>query len=147
MAFENIKTTFQPIMSQTEPFQTYISDLRNMIARVEHRAMLATRKTAFGKFLGEVIVDPYAVYHPSDSAYWLEILSEAKKLNEDMYAKLYYVRGGGTILIPDPKFGFVFQPIIGKDGWQSRKLYDQAAQSLNQHAAAIITILAEAGPF
>jgi len=147
MAFENIKTNIKSIPPQSEPFQSAIMDLRNMIARVEYRAMQATRKTAFGAFLGEVIIDPYAIYHPSDSVYWLEILSEAKKLDEDIYAKLYYVRGGGTILIQGSKFGFTFQPIIGKDGWASRQLYEQATEMLNPHAAAIIRILMETAPF
>jgi len=147
MAFENIKTDFKPSAPQTEPFQSPIIDLRNMISRVEHRAIQATRKTAFGVFLGSVITDPYAIYHPSDSAYWLEILSEAKKIDEDIYAKLYYVRGGGTILIQGSKFGFTFQPIIGKDGWASRQLYEQATEMLNPHAAAIIRILMETAPF
>ncbi|MEA5092443.1 hypothetical protein SDC9_37456 [bioreactor metagenome] len=147
MAFENIKTDFKPSAPQTEPFQSPIIDLRNMISRVEHRAIQATRKTAFGDFMGGVIIDPYATYHPSDSAEWLEILSEAKKLDADIYAKLYYVRGGGTVLIPDPKFGFVFQPVIGKNGWSSRQLYGQATQLLNTYAAAIMRIIAEVGSF
>lgn len=147
MAFENIKTNVQLNVAQTEPFQSPITDLRNMIARVEHRAIQATRKTAFGDFMGGVIIDPYAAYHPSDSAEWLDILSEAKKIDADMYAKLYYVRGGGTVLIPDDKFGFVFQPIISGDGWASRQLYEQATEMLNSHAAAIIRILMETAPF
>ena len=146
MAFENIKTNQQQNIPQPEPFVNYIRDLRNMIARIEHRAK--RDKNGFGEFTGAVIVDPYAEYHPSDAMYWLEILSEARKLNEDMYTRLYYIRGGGTVLVPDARFGFAFEPIIGEYGWISIQFYDQEVQCLNEHAEQIMNLIVTAAqPF
>ncbi|MEG2765699.1 MAG: hypothetical protein RR910_08105 [Acidaminococcaceae bacterium] len=148
MAFENVKTNQQQNNAQPEQFASYVQDLRNMMARIEHRAMRAIRKSDFGEFASAAIIDPYAEYHPSDAMFWLDILSEARKLSEDMYARLYYVRGGGTVLVPDVRFGFVFEPIIGEYGWASRQFYDQEVQCLNEHAEQIMNLVAMAAqPF
>ena len=145
MAFENVKTQQQQNNLQSEPYTGYISDLRNMMARVEHRAMRMIRKNDFGEFAGAAIIDPYAEYHPSDSMLWLELMSEARKINEDIYQRLFYVRGGGTVLVANPQFGFIFKPVIGDYGWQSQEFYDNEKQCLNQYAKEIMSLLATLG--
>lgn len=140
MAFENIK---QQNGLKTELYAGYVQDLRNMMARIEHRAMRAIRKNDFGEFAGAVIIDPYSEYHPSDSALWLELLSEARKISEDIYQRLFYIRGGGTVLVSNPQFGFIFKPVIGEYGWQSQEFYDNEKQCLNEHGKEIMAIISE----
>ena len=140
MAFENIK---QQNGLKTELYAGYVQDLRNIMARIEHRAMRSIRKNNFGEFAGAAIIDPYAEYHPSDSMLWLELLSEARKINEDIYQRLFYVRGGGTVLVPNPQFGFIFKPVIGEYGWQSQEFYDNEKQCLNEHVKEIMAIISE----
>lgn len=147
MAFEGVKpkksvndknNTVLP-----EMYTGYVQDLRNMMARIEHRVMRSIRKNNFGEFAGAAIIDPYAEYHPSDSMLWLELLSEARKINEDVYQRLFYVRGGGTVLVPDEHFGFIFRPVIGDCGWPSREFYNQEKQCLNQYVQEIMAIVSE----
>lgn len=140
MAFENIK---QQNGLKTELYAGYVQDLRNMMARIEHRVMRSIRKNDFGEFAGAIIIDPYAEYHPSDSMLWLELLSEARKISEDIYQRLFYVRGGGTVLMPNPQFGFIFKPVIGEYGWQSQEFYDNEKQCLNEHGKEIMAIISE----
>lgn len=142
MAFENIK---QQNGLKTELYAGYVQDLRNMMARVEHRAMRSIRKNDFGEFAGAAIIDPYAEYHPSDSMLWLELMSEARKISKDIYQRLFYIRGGGTVLTPNPQFGFVFKPVIGDYGWQSQEFYNNEKQCLNQYAKEIMCLLAALG--
>jgi hypothetical protein len=141
LAFENVKTNQQQNDIHPEQFASYVQDLRNMMARIEHRAMRSIRKNAFGEFAGAIIIDPYAEYHPSDSMLWLELLSEARKISEDIYQRLYYIRGGGTVLIPDKQFGFLLKPIIGEYGWQSQEFYDNEKKCLNEYVREITNLL------
>ena len=141
LAFENVKTNQQQNDIHPEQFASYVQDLRNMMARIEHRAMRSIRKNNFGEFASAAIIDPYAEYHPSDSMLWLELLSEARKISEDIYQRLFYVRGGGTVLVPNPQFGFIFKPVIGEYGWQSQEFYDNEKQCLNEHGKEIMNLL------
>lgn len=91
--------------------------------------------------MGTVISDPYQRWHPQDSDLWLRLLSKAHGVNSELYAILDYLRGAGTILVKDSKFGYKLQPLINENAWQSFEQYQAESIYLQPYKNELIEIL------
>ncbi len=90
---------------------------------------------------GTVITDPYQQYHPQDTDLWLKLLSAANGVNPELYAILDYLRGAGTILVQNSKFGYKLQPLINENAWQSIEQYQAESIYLQPYKNELIEIL------
>ena len=129
--FEHVKpkTEVQPNPSEVSP---YLS----MIERVEQRAyaMLEREEQQVTAYAS---VDPFADLSPDDTDLWITELTE-------LYARLYYMRGGGTKLVRDYRWGYVLCPIVTGDnatGWLSIEQYEEEKHCLDGYAQQLISIL------
>lgn len=117
-----------------------------MLDRVEKRAMdVANEKHPYMMKLAggnPIIIDPYVNYAPADTQVWLDLFVKVHE-NRELYARLFFIRGAGTVLVNHPKWGYVFQPVIGHNGWSSMNEYNQEKQCLNDYQKIIIDILYE----
>ena len=136
--FEHVKPKAQakPKMSDTSP---YIS----MIERIEQRAyaMLEREEQQTTDY---ACVDPFADLSPEDSALWIVVLSKAREMDKEFYARLYYLRGGGTQLVQHYQWGYVLRPIITGDnatGWLSLAQYEEEKRCLDGYVQQLISIL------
>ncbi len=136
--FEHVKpkTEVQPNPSEVSP---YLS----MIERVEQRAyaMLEREEQQVTAYAS---VDPFADISPADSEVWIILLSKAREIDKELYARLYYMRGGGTKLVRDYRWGYVLCPIVTGDnatGWLSIEQYEEEKHCLDGYAQQLISIL------
>lgn len=140
MAFENVAGLNYAI-AYPEVYNSDIEELRNMLSRVEQRALVNIQNTDWGFLAGYVFIDPYAKWHVSDSALWLMLFAEAYKIDQDFAAILFYIRGGGTVLEKDKDFGYRLVPVIGECGWPSQDYYNQEKQWLNRYGDQLMMLL------
>ena len=136
--FEHVKpkTQTQPKMSDTSPYMS-------MIERIEQRAyaMLEREEQQTTDY---ACVDPFADLSPGDSELWIIALSKAREIDKEFYARLYYIRGGGTQLVRNYRWGYVLRPIITGDnatGWLSFAQYEEEKHCLDGYAQQLISIL------
>jgi hypothetical protein len=117
--------------------------ISQMVDRVEKRAMnIVNEKYPYMRDMTKaVIIDPYADYSPRDHLQWLSLLQRAEKINHELYARLFFLRGTGTTLVPNPKWGYIFQPVIGPNGWESLEQYNQEKNCLNDYGNQVIALL------
>lgn len=117
--------------------------INQMVERVEKRALdIVNEKYPYMRDMaGTVIIDPYADYSPEDHPQWLKLLQMAEQKNRELYARLFYLRGCGTKLIPNAQWGFIFQPVIGLNGWGSLEHYNQEKSCLNDYGQQVIELL------
>ena len=136
--FEHVKpkTEVQPNSSEVSP---YLS----MVERVEQRAyaMLEREEQQVTAYAS---VDPFADLSPDDSDLWITALTKAREMDKELYARLYYMRGGGTKLVRNDRWGYVLQPIITGDnatGWLNWEQYEEEKHCLDGYAQQLISIL------
>ena len=136
--FEHVKpkTEVQPNPSEVSP---YLS----MIERVGQRAyaMLEGEEQQVTAYAS---VDPCADISPADSEVWVILRSKAREIDRELYARLYYMRGGGTKLVRDYRWGYVLCPIVTGDnatGWLSIEQYEEERHCLDGYAQQLISIL------
>ena len=136
--FEHVKpkAQAQPKMSDTSPYMS-------MIERIEQRAyaMLEREEQQTTDY---ACVDPSADISPADSEIWIILLSKAREIDKEFYARLYYMRGGGTQLVRNERWGYVLRPIITGDnatGWLSLAQYEEEKRCLDGYAQQLISIL------
>ena len=117
--------------------------INQMIERVEKQAIdIVNEKYPYMRDMTQiVIIDPYVNHSPEDHLCWLELLQRAERQDRELYARLFYIRGCGTKLIPNDKWGFVFQPVIGVNGWDSIDQYNQEKTCLNGYSQQVIDLL------
>ncbi len=117
--------------------------INQMIERVEKRALdVVNEKYPYMRDLaGTVIIDPYADYSPDDHELWMDLLQRANTRSRELYARLFYIRGCGTKLIPNQQWGFIFQPVIGMNGWNNLEQYNQEKTCLNDYGQQVIELL------
>ena len=109
---------------QDRAFSTLDRNLRTMAGKSEN-----------------VFVDPYGSYSPDDSALWLKLFTMAG--DNELVAMLSFLRGVGTKLVPDKRWGHVIAPVIGADGWVSRDEYDREKVCLNAYRGRVVELLKE----
>lgn len=136
--FEHVKpkTEVQPNPSEVSP---YLS----MIERVEQRAyaMLEREEQQVTAYAS---VDPFADISPADSEVWIILLSKAREIDKEFYARLYYMRGGGTKLVRDYRWGYVLCPIVTGDnatGWLSIEQYEEEKRCLDGYVQQLVSLL------
>lgn len=136
--FEHVKpkAQAQPKMSDTSPYMS-------MIERIEQRAyaMLEREEQQTTDY---ACVDPSADISPADSEIWIILLSKAREIDKEFYARLYYMRGGGTQLVRHPKWGYILRPIITGDnasGWLSMEQYDTEKHCLDGYVRQLVSLL------
>ena len=73
------------------------------------------------KMASDIIVDPYGA---SDWQCWTELLDKARKRNVNLFQDLFMIRGCGTTLTENQKYGicrigwpYNFNPVIGHATW------------------------------
>ena len=117
--------------------------INQMIERVEKRALdVVNEKYPYMRDMaGTIIIDPYADHSPDDHMQWLTLLQMAEYRSRELYARLFYLRGCGTKLIPNQQWGFIFQPVIGVNGWDSLEQYNQEITCLNDYGQQVIELL------
>lgn len=136
--FEHVKpkAQAQPKMSDTSPYMS-------MIERIEQRAYAMLEREE-QRTTNYACVDPSADISPADSEIWIILLSKAREIDKEFYARLYYMRGGGTRLVRDYRWGYVLQPIITGDnatGWLSLAQYEEEKRCLDGYLQQLISIL------
>lgn len=90
---------------------------------------------------GVVIEDPYAEQDPAGVDLWLKLLCEARDVSLEFYAVLNYLRGTGTVLQTDPKFGYRLVPVISDEAWHSVDEYNHEKQYLQKWLPQLVDIL------
>lgn len=88
-------------------------------------------------FPGSVYCDEYGGY---DSDLWIELFILAGDISEDFARRLIYLRKAGCRLQKHKKFGYVIVPVIGKEGWESKEIYDNEKQCLFPYREDLIVI-------
>lgn len=91
--------------------------------------------------LGTVIRDPGAGYDSANSTRWLKILADARKINADFYYRLCWLRDVGCRLVPDVKFRYRLEPVIGAENWCSKSEWDKEKSCLAPYTKNLIEIL------
>ncbi len=123
-----------------------VEDIRNMIGRIEQRAMKSIKGKDFGMFAEAVYLDPYGELHPDDSMLWLELMGQARNqgdIGQDFFERLFVIRGGGAVMEPSAKFGYVIKPIIGVNGWPTLEEYNREKEPLNKYLKPLCRLLKE----
>ena len=136
--FEHVKAKAQaqPKMSDTSPYMS-------MIERVEQRAYAMLEREEL-QTTDYACVDPFVELSPEDSDAWIELLSKAREMDKEFYARLYYIRGGGTRLVRDYRWGYVLQPIItgnNATGWLNYEQYEEEKHCLDGYVQQLISLL------
>ena len=95
--------------------------------------------------IGMEIRDMYQEDHPEDHELWIELLSMAAEHSTMLYECLEWMRSVGTILVPDPRFGYRLKPIIdgGENAWKDEAQYKHEAAFLRPYQKTMINFLAK----
>jgi hypothetical protein len=129
--------------------QKEITPFQELLQRIEKRAMdvVCEKQPAVAELAGSnlIIIDPYGDYSPEDTTLWMDIFIKTYQ-NREFYARLFYIRGGGTKLVVNQRWGYIFQPVIGFNGWSSQEEYNLEKQCLNDYRDDVIKILRELRP-
>lgn len=137
--FDQLQTQPTP-----KPQLENLSPQMQLLERIERRAMAVVeeRHPYVRDLAGRnpVIIDPYVNESPQDSQDWLDLFIVAQK-NRELYARLFYLRGAGTRLVRNRQWGYVFQPVIGVNGWKSMEEYNQEKQCLNMYRDEVVALL------
>ena len=95
-----------------------------------------------------MVTDFYAEHSPEDSRLWLWLLSVAwhvdRRQGTDLMQRLAYIRGGGTVLLPDRRHGYIMRPILtGQEryGWNGMEHYRKEAACLLPFTKGICNLL------
>ena len=136
--FEHVKpkTQAQQKISDASPYMSMIERVeQRAYAMLEHEAQQTTHYAC---------VDPSMEISPEDSEAWIIVLSKAREMDKEFYARLYYIRGGGTKLVRNDRWGYVLQPIITGDnatGWLNWEQYEEEKHCLDGYVQQLISLL------
>ncbi len=124
--------------------QNTMNVFAQLLQKIEKRAMdVVNEKYPYMIDLvgnNPIIIDPYANYSPDDTKIWMEIFTIVHD-NRELYSRLFFIRGGGTRLIRNQQWGFILQPIISPDGWESIEQYNHEKQCLNDYKDDVVQLL------
>ena len=141
--FENVTppNNTQQLLQSIDKFE----QIKQILNRLEKRALevIEERYPYMHGLTQTVIIDPYIKYSPDDHKQWIAVLCKAESNNRELYSRLFYLRGTGTKLIRNKKWGFIFEPVIGQYGWDSMDLYKQEIACLNAYSNELIDLLQE----
>lgn len=87
------------------------------------------------KMAQNVIIDPYS--QQRDWKEWLELLSKAMQMDVGLYSYLFLIRGCGTNLVENTRYGltgqgwpYTFKPTISPDLWPTMELFNETMKDL-----------------
>ena len=137
---------FEHVQRKTEsapPKSSEVSPYMSLVERIEQRAyaMLSPEEQVASPYAS---VDPFADLSPGDSELWIIVLSKAREIDKEFYARLYYIRGGGTQLVRNYRWGYVLRPIITGDnasGWLSMEQYEAEKHCLDGYVQQLVSLL------
>ena len=137
--FEHVQRKIESAPPKSSEASPYMS----LVERIEQRAyaMLSPEEQAASPYAS---VDPFADLSPEDSELWIIVLSKAREIDKEFYARLYYIRGGGTQLVRNYRWGYVLRPIITGDnasGWLSMEQYDTEKHCLDDYVRQLVSLL------
>lgn len=96
--------------------------------------------------LGYIVRDTYTPNgtYAKDHRVWLKLLSNAYKEDINLYYKLSYLRGVGTIITINQNNGLRrLEPIIGTQGWIDMAEWEREKRCLISHVETLKKLLAE----
>ena len=136
---------FEHVKPKTQAQQKILdaSPYMSMIERIEQRAYARLEREE-QQTTDYACVDPSADISPADSEIWIILLSKARELDKEFYARLYYMRGGGTQLVRNDRWGYVLRPIITGDnatGWLNYEQYEEEKHCLDGYVQQLISLL------
>jgi hypothetical protein len=127
---------------ENKPNETPLTVLR----RVEEQALkqLQIEQPAAAELASKIIIDPGADISPEDSDLWLWLFAAAERVDMELYAGLFYIRGAGARLEKHMAYGYSIRPVIdpaGKKGWTSLEEYRRERQCLAAYRTKLIEML------
>nr|DAF05791.1 MAG TPA: hypothetical protein [Caudoviricetes sp.] len=136
---------FEHVKPKTQAQQKILdaSPYMSMIERIEQRAYARLEREE-QQTTDYACVDPSADISPADSEIWIILLSKAREFDKEFYARLYYMRGGGTQLVRNDRWGYVLRPIITGDnatGWLNYEQYEEEKHCLDGYVQQLISLL------
>lgn len=102
-----------------------------------------TSPPLIGSDLGYSYKDSYE-FSPNDSWLWIELFIITDKHNRELAKQLEIIRATGAILIINPQYGFVIQPVIdsnGQKGWKNVEQYNAERKYLMPYSNMLIESL------
>lgn len=141
--FDNIETKNKNISSINEPKK---SEYVSMMERVEKRAYEILQPTQ-KEMTETATLDPFSDCSPNDSEIWMHILFIARDIDYELYARLWYIRGGGTRLVTSQKWGYIMQPVVRSNnhgGWDSLQQYEKEKHCLDAYIQTVIKLMKDA---
>lgn len=141
--FDQVKPPLQMKMQTEQSLQDLNLQIQ-LLKRIEKRTMEVVEEKypymidLVGK--NPIIIDPYANYSPVDTKVWIDVFIAVQQKRE-LYARLFYIRGGGTKLIRNQRWGYVFEPVIGGYGWISFEEFQREIRCLDDYRDDVIAVL------
>lgn len=117
---------------------------RGLIERILKRTYMALAHPGEIDMGEAVLVDGYAARSPEDSDLWLTLIFKADEISNEFAARLYFIRAGGTRLVPDERWGYVMVPVITDGtvvGWDSREQYERERECLMIYKDELVKLL------
>ena len=122
----------------SESLSPPMSEIVPMVQRVEFAAMQEIQRTGKEK-LEACMPDPRYEEYPEDSFDWMMLFARARRIDANLAAVLYYLRGGGCRLCEDPKWG---ARILYEGPWTKEEL-SMARNELKKYSSDLQYLLAE----
>lgn len=124
------------------------SEIQTMVRRVEERIMTTVKNTVDARLFCHTFNDPYYMLSPEDSYEWACLIHAAKKISPEFSCHLLYIRGCGTRLIPDDRWGYILKPDIQPGGWESLDEWkEQTHLLLDKFQPELVKILTQMAKF
>lgn len=82
----------------------------------------------------------------ADSEAWTILLRTVFHRNRDLYGVLDAMRCEGTLLKANPRWGYTLEPLINRDHWPSKSVYDDFKKTwVVPYQGTLIALLKELG--
>ena len=118
------------------------NEINDMVSRVEKRAMAMIETDDYTW----MSVDPYYMKSPEDSTDWMCLYSKAQRVSQDFANVIWYIRGVGTRLQKNPRWGYVLVPDIQRGGWESEEHWNRDKHRLlDRYSDYLVDILGRLG--
>ncbi len=129
----------EPIPKNKKNIQSPIDKMHQ--AEVKAINDIIHTQPVLAELTNRVFEDFGAKLSPGDSELWLQLFTDADKVNTELAAILMYVRGTGAVLVPSLKFGHIIKPIIREDAWPSIEQYNHEKQCLAPYRSELLNLL------
>ena len=144
--FANVKPITQTNEhKQSLPPPPTVTEINEMVRRVEARAYAMLKHDDFNELIEQVSFDCYYMMSPEDSDLWWVLCTKAKHIgeNDELAHILWYIRGCGTKLVKHPRWGYILEPVIQRGGWESREHWERDKHILDKYCEEVVKLLKE----